>query len=138
MISQISLGKIGPRGKKSIFGYSDTSKGYVFIAEQDSGSVTEIESRDVTFVENEFPKKGEIDLDRSLYEIQDQVEQTPVNSSGRVETADDESVRRLPDSSPAEANGTDSAPDDLVDSGSIRDLILSGSDHGHTLVVVSC
>jgi len=51
--------KLGPRGKKSIFiRYSETSKGYVSIGQQDSGSVTEFESRDVTFLEDEFPKKG--------------------------------------------------------------------------------
>ena len=66
-------GKLGPRGKKSIFiRYSEHSKGYVFIGEQSSGSVTEFESRDVIFLENEFPKKGEIVQDFSLYEVDEQ------------------------------------------------------------------
>jgi hypothetical protein len=66
-------GKLGPRGKKSIFiRYSEHSKGYVFIGEQSSGSVTEFESRDVIFLENEFPRKGEIVHDFSLYEVDEQ------------------------------------------------------------------
>ena len=66
-------GKLGPRGKKSIFiRYSEHSKGYVFIGEQESGSITEFESRDVTFLENDFPKKGEIGEDYSLFETLDQ------------------------------------------------------------------
>ena len=45
-------GKLGPRGKKCIFIiYSKYSKGYVFLWEDINGSVTEIESRDVVFLE---------------------------------------------------------------------------------------
>ena len=37
--------KLGPRGRKSVFiRYSDVSKGYVFVGEQDDGSITEFES----------------------------------------------------------------------------------------------
>ncbi|KAF7811806.1 uncharacterized protein G2W53_032782 [Senna tora] len=40
-------GKLGPRGKTCIFiRYSEQSKGYVFIGENEDGTVTEIESRD--------------------------------------------------------------------------------------------
>ena len=35
-------------------------------------SVTEFESRDATFLENDFPTKGEINQDLSLYKIRDQ------------------------------------------------------------------
>ena len=36
--------KLGPRGKKSIFiRYSEQSKGYVFIGEQEGGNITEFE-----------------------------------------------------------------------------------------------
>jgi hypothetical protein len=50
--------KLGPRDKNSIFiRYSEHSKGYVFIDEQ---FVTKFESRDVIFLENEFPRKDEI------------------------------------------------------------------------------
>ena len=44
----------------------------MFIGEQESGSITEFESRDVTFLEDEFPKKGEIGEDCSLFETLDQ------------------------------------------------------------------
>nr|XP_009783587.1 PREDICTED: uncharacterized protein LOC104232161 [Nicotiana sylvestris] len=47
--------------------------GYVFIGEQDSGKVTELESRDVIFLENDFPKQGEIGHDLSLYETTDHI-----------------------------------------------------------------
>ena len=70
--SSHKYGKLGPRREKGIFiRYSETSKGYVFIGEQDSGSITEFESRDVIFLENEFPKKGEIGEDNSLFETLD-------------------------------------------------------------------
>ncbi|KAH0679228.1 hypothetical protein KY284_020313 [Solanum tuberosum] len=44
-------------------------EGYVFIDELEDGSITEIVSRDVRFLENVFPKKGEIDEVEPLYEI---------------------------------------------------------------------
>ncbi|XP_075112616.1 uncharacterized protein LOC142182297 [Nicotiana tabacum] len=43
--------------------------GYVFIGELENGSVSEIESRDVTFLENNFPKKGEVKNREPLYEM---------------------------------------------------------------------
>ena len=70
--SSHKYGKLGPRGKKSIFiRYSEHSKGYVFIGENESGSVTEFESWDATFLENEFPRKGDVDQDLSLFEMED-------------------------------------------------------------------
>ena len=66
-------GKLGPRGKKCIFiRYSEQSKGYVFIGENEDGTVTEIESRDTTFIETEFPKRGDVDRTVSFYETQEQ------------------------------------------------------------------
>lgn len=48
--------KLGARGKKCIFiRYSKHSKGYVLISECDSGTITELESWDVIFLENECP-----------------------------------------------------------------------------------
>lgn len=62
------FGKLGPKGKKCIFiRYSEHSKGYVFIGELEDGSVREIES--VTFLENDFPKKGEVKNSEPLYEM---------------------------------------------------------------------
>ena len=49
-------GKLGPKGKKCIFiRYSESSKGYTFSGKDINGSVIEIESRDVIFLEDDFP-----------------------------------------------------------------------------------
>ena len=72
-ISSHRYGKLGPRGRKCIFiRYSETSKGYVFIGQEENGGITEFESRDVTFLENTFPRQGEISQDLSLFETLDQ------------------------------------------------------------------
>ena len=42
----------------------------MFIGEQEDGSVTKFEVRDATFLENEFPKRDEIDRDFQLYEME--------------------------------------------------------------------
>ena len=75
--SSHKYGKLGPRGKKNIFiRYNEQSKGYVFIGEQEGGNITEFESRDVTFLKNDFPKQGQIGKYLLLYEINDQVVST--------------------------------------------------------------
>ncbi|KAL1209598.1 Retrovirus-related Pol polyprotein from transposon TNT 1-94 [Cardamine amara subsp. amara] len=83
-------GKLDPRGKKCIFiRYSEHSKGYVLIVEQTDGSVTEIESRDVTFLENDFPKRGEIDKEfhlRGLIDLTD----TPTIQPMKVDASSNE------------------------------------------------
>ena len=57
-------GKLGSRGKKCIFiRYSELSKGFVFVGEEADGRVTKIESRDVVFLEEDYPTRGEIDKD---------------------------------------------------------------------------
>ena len=62
--------KLGHRGRKCIFiKYSEHSKGYVFIGEPKDRTVTELESQDVTFLKDDFPRMGEIDKDLHLYEI---------------------------------------------------------------------
>jgi len=64
-------GKLGPKGKKCIFiRYFKHSKGFVFIGEKADGRVTEIESRDVVFLEKVFPKTGEVEKDFQLYEME--------------------------------------------------------------------
>jgi hypothetical protein len=71
-------GKLGPRGKKCIFiRYFEHSKGYGLIGGQPDGSVTEVKSRDVDFIENEFLSRGEIDKDLTLYEMIDLNEGAP-------------------------------------------------------------
>ena len=66
----------------------------MFISYQETGSVTEFESRGVTFLENEFPKNGEISQDLSLFETIDQPLQASPHSSGR-NLAYDELVSHL-------------------------------------------
>ncbi|KAH0776645.1 hypothetical protein KY290_008056 [Solanum tuberosum] len=64
------FGKLSPKGNKSIFiRYTKRSKGYAFIDELEDRSITEIVSRDVRYLENDFPKKGEIDEVEPLYEM---------------------------------------------------------------------
>ena len=71
--SSHKYGKLGPIGKKSIFiRYSKHSKGHVFIDENEIGNVTEFESRDAIFLENEFLRRGDVDQDLSLFEMEDQ------------------------------------------------------------------
>ena len=54
-------GKLGPRGKKCIFiRHSEHSKGYVLIGEQSDESITKIKSRDVIFLESDFPQREEV------------------------------------------------------------------------------
>ncbi|KAH0685572.1 hypothetical protein KY290_019644 [Solanum tuberosum] len=66
---------MGLRGKKCIFiGYSKQSKGYIFIGENEEGSIIELESRDATFLETEFPSKGDIDRTVSFYKVVDHQE----------------------------------------------------------------
>ena len=49
-----------------------------FIGEQANGSVIEMESRDVTFLENDFPSRCEINKDFQLHEMEDP-DNTPTN-----------------------------------------------------------
>ena len=40
-----------------------------FVGQEESGGITEFESRDVTFLDDTFPRQGEISQDLSLFEI---------------------------------------------------------------------
>ena len=65
-------GKLSPRGKKCILiRYSELSKRFVFVGEEADGRVTEIESRDVVFLEKDYPTRGEIEKDFQFYEMED-------------------------------------------------------------------
>ena len=92
-------GKLGPKGKKCIFiRYSETSKGFVFIGEKADGSVTELESRDVVFLEEDFPVRGTVNKDFQLYE--------------NLENGDPTTVEGLEDTlNPPEESGSDIMPD---------------------------
>ena len=41
------------------------------LGEDVNGSVTEIESRDIIFLREDFPERGEIDKDTHFYEMED-------------------------------------------------------------------
>ena len=98
-------GKLDPKGKKCIYiRYSKSSKGYIFLGEDINGSVIEIESRDVVFLKEDFPGRGEIDRDTHFYEIED----PEVNKGVRI------------------IDSTLTRPDNIV---SLTPLEVSGSDN---------
>ena len=87
--------KLSLRRKKGIFiCYSKHSKGHVLLGEHKDGNVTEIESRDVNFLAQEFPSNCEGCRDLVLYELnestlscsveQEDSEPTPLGNSGSV------------------------------------------------------
>ena len=85
--SSHKYGKLGPRGKKCIFiRYHETSKGYVFIGEQLDGTISEIDSRDATFLETEFPIRGDVDKNVPLFE-EDEILSTREVSKGIPESS---------------------------------------------------
>ena len=43
----------------------------MFVGEEADGRMTEFESRDVVFLEEDYPTRGEIDKDFQFYEIED-------------------------------------------------------------------
>uniref|UniRef100_A0A2N9ER04 Integrase catalytic domain-containing protein n=1 Tax=Fagus sylvatica TaxID=28930 RepID=A0A2N9ER04_FAGSY len=76
-------GKLGPRARKHIFiRYSDSSKGYVMYGEHPNGGMTEIESRDIDFIETDFPSIGEANRDLDLYELEEDEGTLPSSSEG--------------------------------------------------------
>ncbi|KAL0407607.1 UNVERIFIED_CONTAM: Retrovirus-related Pol polyprotein from transposon TNT 1-94 [Sesamum radiatum] len=65
-------GKLGPRASKLIFiRYCEHSKGYVMYGEHPDKGMTEIESRDVDFLEEDFPSISEVKGNLELYELRD-------------------------------------------------------------------
>ena len=65
-------GKLSPKERKCAFiRYNGLFKGYVFIGEHEDEIVIELESQDVTFLEDDFPHTDQIDIDLYLYEIMD-------------------------------------------------------------------
>ena len=57
-------GKLGPRAIKMVFIRCPAhAKGYLMYREHPNGGMTEIESRNVHFLEDEFPSIGEIKKD---------------------------------------------------------------------------
>uniref|UniRef100_A0A2N9HH17 Integrase catalytic domain-containing protein n=1 Tax=Fagus sylvatica TaxID=28930 RepID=A0A2N9HH17_FAGSY len=76
-------GKLGPRARKHIFiRYSDSSKGYVMYGEHPNGGMTEIESRDIDFIETDFHSIGDANRDLDLYELEEDEGTLPSSSEG--------------------------------------------------------
>ena len=62
-------GKLGPRARKHTFiRYPEGLKGYVMFGEHPDGGKTEVDLRDVDFIENEFPSIGDVNESLDLYE----------------------------------------------------------------------
>ncbi|KAL0298186.1 UNVERIFIED_CONTAM: Copia protein [Sesamum angustifolium] len=65
-------GKLGPRASKLIFiRYREHSKDYVMYGEYPNKRMTEIESRDIDFLEENFPSISEVKGNLELYELGD-------------------------------------------------------------------
>uniref|UniRef100_A0A2N9ERH0 Retroviral polymerase SH3-like domain-containing protein n=1 Tax=Fagus sylvatica TaxID=28930 RepID=A0A2N9ERH0_FAGSY len=83
-------GKLGPRARKHIFiRYSDSSKGYVMYGEHPNGGMTKIESRDIDFIETDFPSIGNANRDLDLYDESD------LQPSGSITLDQDSQARRV-------------------------------------------
>ncbi|KAK2973395.1 hypothetical protein RJ640_024823 [Escallonia rubra] len=63
-------------------GYSENSKGYVMYGEHPNGGRTEIESRDVDFIESDFPSIGDASKNLDLYELEEVEPTLPSPSEG--------------------------------------------------------
>ena len=74
-------GKLGPRSRKhSFIRYSEGSKGYVMFGEHPDGGKTEVDSRDVDFIENDFPSIGDVNESLDLYELEE-LSSVPLSTS---------------------------------------------------------
>jgi len=63
-------GKLRPKATKLVFiRYPEYSKGYVMYSEHPNGGMTEVDSLNVEFLEDEFPSIGEIKNDLALFEL---------------------------------------------------------------------
>lgn len=63
--------KLGIRANKYIFTrYLESSKGFAMNGEHFNGGVTEIESCDIIFIENDFLNLSEVTKDLEVYELQ--------------------------------------------------------------------
>ena len=108
-------GKLGPKGKKCIFiRYSELFKGFVFVGEEADGRMTEIESRDVVFLEEDYPTRGEIKKDFQFYEMEDPNNGAPSHSvEGLEETFNlpkNSGSDLVPDPTPMEQDHEKSQP----------------------------
>ena len=81
--------------------YPKLSKGFVFVGEEADRRMTEIESRDVVFLEEDYPTRGEIEKDFQFYEMED-----PNNGTSSHSVEGLEETFNLPENS-----GSDLVPD---------------------------
>ena len=138
-------GKLGLRGKKSIFiRYSKHSKGHVFIGENESGNVIEFESRDATFLENEFPRRGDVNQDLSLFKMEDQndlfipsqvgdIRENVSRSPNPSRNDNDESSLVPPDHQPQRSNRSQLPRRHFDIDGEALMTILQGNDEPNTI-----
>jgi hypothetical protein len=76
-------GKLSPRARKHIFiRYSNSLKGYVMYGEHPNGGMTELELRDIDFIETDFPSIGDANRDLDLYELEEDEGMLPSSSEG--------------------------------------------------------
>ena len=65
-------GKLGPRARNHTFiRYPEGLKGYVMFSEHPDGGKTEVDYRDVGFIENDFPSIGNVKESLNLYELEE-------------------------------------------------------------------
>ena len=121
-------GKLGPRGRKCVFiRYPELSKGYVLVGTNENGHISEFESRDVTFIETEFPKFGEVGSDFTLFETNDLEISRSVNPSGRVEGGSTMDTAKTPSPSVDFSNPGLDLSGNVPNSGDDMDVDPSGS-----------
>jgi hypothetical protein len=74
---------LGPKANKCVFiRYSDESKLYVMLGKHPDGGVTEIVSRDVKFMENDFPSRGDVGQSLELYKMVESWDNTSATNPG--------------------------------------------------------
>ena len=75
----------------------------MFIGEQASGTVSELESWDVSFLENKFPSIGEVDKDFQFYEWEDSNE-IIISNNGVGDSMDPLGIATLSGSKPSDTS----------------------------------
>ena len=74
-------GKLGRRARKHTFiRYPKGSKGYVMFCKHPDRGKTEVDSRDVNFIENDFPSISDVNESLDLYELEE-LSGVPLSSS---------------------------------------------------------
>ncbi|KAF8392811.1 hypothetical protein HHK36_021048 [Tetracentron sinense] len=75
--------KLDPRTRKNIFiRYSESSKDYVMYGEHPNGGMIEVESRNIDFIETDFPSISVANKDLDLYELEEDEVILPSSNDG--------------------------------------------------------